>query len=83
MQKIEDEQKSALQHNAQAMSAPHTVAFVTAKDSWINVPSADLAREHFPEAEIRGLQGYDSLISGKRAEQVLGFVPEFSCRDVK
>jgi len=61
----------------------HTVAFVTAKDSWINVPSADLAREHFAEAEIRGLQGYDSLISGKRAEQVLGFVPEFSCRDAK
>ena len=61
----------------------HNVLFVTAKDTWVNVPSAQIAREQFPEAEDRGLQGYDALVSGKRAEQVLGFVPEFSCRDPK
>jgi hypothetical protein len=46
----------------------------------VNTPSAEIARRYFPDAEDRGLQGFDSLVSGKRAEQLLGFVPEFGCR---
>jgi nucleoside-diphosphate-sugar epimerase len=58
----------------------HFPLFVVAKDTMVNTPSAEIARRYFPDAEDRGLQGFDSLVSGKRAEQLLGFVPEFGCR---
>ena len=58
----------------------HISLFVVAKDTMVNTPSAEIARRYFADAEDRGLQGFDSLVSGKRAEQLLGFVPEFSCR---
>lgn len=58
----------------------HIPLYVVAKDTMVNTPSAEIARRFFPTAEVRGLQGFDSLVSGKRAEQLLGFVPEFGCR---
>jgi nucleoside-diphosphate-sugar epimerase len=58
----------------------HLVAFVVAKDTMVNTPSAEIAQRYFPDAENRGLQGFDSLISGKRAQELFGFVPEFGCR---
>ncbi len=59
----------------------HTTAFVTARDTWVNVPSPELLARYFPSAENRGLQGFDSLISGETALRVFGFEPEYSCRE--
>ena len=57
----------------------HTILFAAAKDSCVDMPTREYARLYYPEAELRpGLRGYDSLLSSKRAEQVLGFVPEYS-----
>jgi nucleoside-diphosphate-sugar epimerase len=64
--------------------ATHIPLILTARDSCVDMPSAEIARRYFPEAEIRpGLEGYNSIASGKRAEQVLGFIPEYSWRENK
>ena len=60
----------------------HTALFVTARDSCAGIPALEIARRHYPDAEIRpGLEGFGSLVSGKRAERVIGFVPEYSWRN--
>ena len=62
-------------------ASSHNVLLITARDHALDMTSQAFVRRYYPEAEIRpGLEGYQSLISGRRAEQVLGFVPEFSCR---
>jgi len=59
----------------------HTVLFVAARDSCLDMPSADYARQFFPEAVIRpGLAKYGSLINSSKAEKLLGFVPEYSLK---
>ena len=58
----------------------HVIAYVVAKDSAVKTPSPEIAKRFFPEAENRGLQGFDSLISGKRAKDLFGFEAEFGCR---
>ncbi len=58
----------------------HVVAYVVAKDSAVKTPSPEIAERFFPDAEIRGLRGFDSLVSGKRAKELFGFEAEFSCR---
>jgi len=58
----------------------HVTAFVVAKDTMVNTPSAEIARRYFGDAEDRGLQGFDSLISGKTAKELLGFEAEYGCR---
>jgi nucleoside-diphosphate-sugar epimerase len=59
----------------------HTVAFVTAKDTAIDMPSEEWIARYFPDAERRiPFTGYESLVSGKAAEENLGFVPEHSWR---
>lgn len=59
----------------------HEVFFVTAKDSFIDAPAVELARRADPTAEIHGLQGFDSLISGEKAKRLLGFEAEFGFRE--
>jgi nucleoside-diphosphate-sugar epimerase len=62
-------------------AATHIPLILSARDSTYDVPSAEVARRFFPAAEIRlGLEGFGSIASSARAEQVLGFVPEFSWR---
>ncbi len=59
----------------------HHVAFVVARDSLVQTPSAEIAREYFPEAEIRSpLEGNASLITGATARRLFGFEAEYSCR---
>jgi nucleoside-diphosphate-sugar epimerase len=59
----------------------HTVLFVAARDSYLDVPTRDYILRFHPEAETRSdLEPYGSLISTKRAEQILGFVPQYSCQ---
>lgn len=59
----------------------HTVAFIAARDTHVDLPSRELIARYYPDAELRAdIQGYDALISGKRAEEAFGFIPKFSCR---
>jgi nucleoside-diphosphate-sugar epimerase len=58
----------------------HVIAYVVAKDTMVNTPSAEIASRYFPESENRGLRGFDSLVSGERAKTLFGFEPEFGCR---
>lgn len=45
-------------------------------------PSADLIREVFPGVPLReGLAEYETLLSIKRAREMLGFNPQHSWRD--
>ena len=63
-------------------AATHIPSILTARDSCAVTPSLEIARRFFPAAAIRpGLEGYGSIASGARAEQVLGFVPQYSWRD--
>jgi nucleoside-diphosphate-sugar epimerase len=64
---------------AELLPNAHHVLFAAARDSYLDIPSAEYARRFFPEANIRpGLEGYKSLLSSARAEQLIGFRPEFS-----
>ena len=58
----------------------HEVFFVTAKDSFIDAPAVELAKRADPTAELRGLKGFDSLISGEKAKRMLEFEAEFGFR---
>ena len=60
----------------------HTVAFVTAQDTAINMPSEDWIAHYFPNAERRIVfTGYESLVSGRVAADKLGFMAECSWRE--
>jgi len=55
---------------------------IAAADTIMDRPSADLLREVFPEVEVRGEFGeFETLLSNKRAREVLGFEPRHSWRD--
>ncbi len=56
------------------------VAYVSALDSSVAMPSAEVASTYFAEADNRGLSGHDSFVSGRRARELFGFVPQYSCR---
>jgi nucleoside-diphosphate-sugar epimerase len=59
----------------------HTVAFVTAADTAIDMPSEEWIATYFPQAERRApFTAHESLISGHVAAEKLGFVAEHSWR---
>jgi nucleoside-diphosphate-sugar epimerase len=61
--------------------ATHIPLILAARDSCVDMPSPEIARRFFPQAEIRaGLEEFGSIACGARAEQVLGFVPEHGWR---
>lgn len=60
----------------------HEAIFVSAADSFMPGPSAELVREHYPQTAIReGFAGNASLLSGEKAARVLGFRPRYSWRE--
>jgi nucleoside-diphosphate-sugar epimerase len=63
-------------------ASSHTVAFVTAKDTAIDMPSEEWIATYFPDAERRTpFINHESLVSGIEAEAKLGFVAEHSWRN--
>ena len=61
----------------------HTPLLIAARDTYMDMPSAEFARRYYPDAQLRpGLERYGSLVSGARAQRLLGFAPEYSCRPV-
>ena len=60
----------------------HEVFWAAAGDTSTTVDSATIAREVYPDAERRTeLTGHQSLVSTEKAEQILGWEPEWSWRD--
>jgi nucleoside-diphosphate-sugar epimerase len=59
----------------------HTIAYITASDTWADLPTREILTRFFPEAENRGIgDGHPGLISGETARRVFGFTPEFQAR---
>lgn len=63
-------------------AASHTVAFVTAKDTAIDMSSEEWIATYFPNAERRSaFAGHEALISGVVAAERFGFVAEHTWRN--
>ena len=61
----------------------HERFFLSAPDTAVEMPTADLVREHYPDAEVRAeFEEYDALISTEKASERLGWTPERSWRDL-
>lgn len=59
-----------------------TSFIIVASDTVMTTPTPELVRRMFPAVEVRREIGeFESLMSGDRARDVLGFVPQHSWRD--
>ena len=66
----------------EAEGIEHETLFVTARDTEALTPTRELLRAFYPGVPLRApLEGYAALVSGDRARERLGFVPEWSWRD--
>jgi len=60
----------------------HEAFFINGADTSSNVPTIDLVREMYPDAEIKGdLEGFKSAISIEKARRVLGWEPKATWRE--
>ncbi|AYJ85100.1 NAD(P)-dependent oxidoreductase (plasmid) [Sphingomonas paeninsulae] len=60
----------------------HERMIIAATDNITGHASAELAATHFPDTPIRGpLDGDVSLLSSKRAHELIGYAPRFGWRD--
>ena len=63
-------------------AATHIPLILSAPDSCLDMPTPEVARRFFPDAEIRpSLAGFASIADGQRAERVLGFKYEFGWKE--
>jgi nucleoside-diphosphate-sugar epimerase len=68
----------ALEHD----STGREVFIIANADTVMSTPSADLARQVFPDVELRGsVEGTTTLLSIDKAQRVLGYEPQHSWRD--
>jgi UDP-glucose 4-epimerase len=52
----------------------HEVFYIVAPDTTVDVPTLDLARQHFPSVPVRSdLSGNKSFFSSAKAEKLLGW----------
>lgn len=57
--------------------------FITAADTFMNVPSRDLVKRYFPDAQLNNeLEEYGTLLSIDKARRELGYNPQYSWRNV-
>lgn len=57
--------------------------FITAEDTFMNVPSRDLVKQYFPGATVNNeLEEYGTLLSIDKARRELGYAPKYSWRNV-
>ncbi|UVE51493.1 NAD(P)-dependent oxidoreductase [Haloferax larsenii] len=60
----------------------HEVFWAAAADTSTTIESAEIARDVYPDADVRGdLSGHESLVSTEKATRLLGWKPEWSWRD--
>lgn len=58
----------------------HTILNITAEDTSADLPTRLLIQRYYPDAELRAeLPGYAALMSGERAETLIGFRPTWRC----
>ncbi|GGL20325.1 UDP-glucose 4-epimerase [Sphaerisporangium melleum] len=78
--------RDAAQACRRALSAPVTGARaynIAAADTLMDRPTAELVAEVFPGVPVRGpIEGHQGLARTDRARDELGYVPEYSWRDV-
>jgi nucleoside-diphosphate-sugar epimerase len=61
----------------------HEIFWTVANDTTVDAPSAEVVEEYYPDVEVRRQIGdTDPLIAIEKAEQLLGWEPERSWRDV-
>jgi nucleoside-diphosphate-sugar epimerase len=66
----------------EAPGIEHETLFISARDTEALSPTAALLREFYPGVPLRApLDGHAALVSGARARERLGFMPELSWRD--
>lgn len=77
-----DDAARAVERALTAGFAGHERFFPVAADTTTTTPSARLAAEVYPDATVlRDLEGIESLVSGRKAVEVLGWRPKRSWRD--
>jgi nucleoside-diphosphate-sugar epimerase len=56
--------------------------YINAKDTLSDTPTLRLAEQHYPKLidDVKGFQGFESLISTERANSLIGFEPRLSWR---
>ncbi|MCX5580545.1 NAD-dependent epimerase/dehydratase family protein [Kaistia terrae] len=67
-----------------ALEAPvegHARVMISAADSYMDEPTADLAERHFPKVKRGALPGYASTFDLENARQTLGYEPRHSWRE--
>ena len=66
----------------EAEGIEHETLFISARDTETPRPTAELLRKFYPGVPVRApLHGHAAVVSGARARERLGFVPELSWRD--
>ena len=71
-----DDAAAAVRRAIEADVTGHEPLWLSAADTTVDEPSADLAAEVFPEAEVRGpLAGRESLLDASRARALLDWTP--------
>lgn len=66
-----------------AVEAPvkgHHRLIIAASDTLFDTPSAELMGEYFPDVPLGTIEGFQSLQSSARAEQIIGYRPQHSWR---
>jgi nucleoside-diphosphate-sugar epimerase len=58
------------------------VFIVAAADTVMDRPSAELMAEVFPDVPLRGVDGFETLLSIAKARRLLGYEPAFSWRSI-
>ena len=57
----------------------HHAFFIGASDSFMKIPSQQLVREYYPEAEVRlELSGTTAMVSSRKAEKMLGYKANYT-----
>jgi nucleoside-diphosphate-sugar epimerase len=66
------------------LSSLHEVFFITAQQNWTGIDSRDLLETHFPEVKnfARDFTGPASILSYRKAKELLGYEPRHSVRDI-
>ncbi|MBM4167625.1 MAG: NAD(P)-dependent oxidoreductase [Ignavibacteria bacterium] len=74
----------AIRHSLEAdLRNPFESFFITADHNWVGVDSRALIEQFFPEVTVVGdLVGTDSLISSRKARQMLGYRPTRAASDL-
>jgi UDP-glucose 4-epimerase len=66
------------------LTSMHEIFFITAKDNWTGMDSRSLMRTYFPEVKgfAPDFAGASSLLSCRKAYELLGYIPQYTVRDI-